>query len=101
MFDTSFSNAFTIQLYITNDACQPQMDPHNCYFEHLIIHTENLTIPLDRHILQNLRIFFCHIRFAQRLTHFENCCYHSSKKQGLICGFSLHLSQYSVHKYDS
>ena len=52
MFDTSLSNAVTIQLYITNDACQPQMDPHNCYFEHLIIHTENSTIPFDRHTLQ-------------------------------------------------
>ena len=31
MFDASLSNAVTIQLYITNDACQPQMDPHNCY----------------------------------------------------------------------
>ena len=47
--DTSLSNAVPIQLYITNDACQPQMDPHNCYFEHLIIQTENLTIPFDRH----------------------------------------------------
>ena len=27
------------------------MDPHNCYFEHLIIHTEKLTIPFDRHTL--------------------------------------------------
>ena len=52
MFDASLSNAVTIQLYITNDACQPQMDPHNCYFEHLIIHTENLTITFDRHTFQ-------------------------------------------------
>ena len=52
MFDASLSDAVTIQLYITNDACQPQMDPHNCYFEHLIIHTENLTISFDRHTLQ-------------------------------------------------
>ena len=52
MFDASLSNAVTIQLYITNDACQSQMDPHNCYFEHLIIHIENLTIPFDRHTLQ-------------------------------------------------
>ena len=52
MFDASLLNAVTIQLCITNDACQPQMDPHNCYFEHLTIHTENLTIPFDRHTLQ-------------------------------------------------
>ena len=52
MFDTSLSNAVKIQLYITNDACQTHMDPHNCYFEHLIIHTENLTIHFDRHTLQ-------------------------------------------------
>ena len=50
-FDTSLSNVVTIQLYITNDACQPQMDPHNCYFEHLIIHTEKFTILFDRHTL--------------------------------------------------
>ena len=52
MFDASLSNAVTIQLYITNDAFQPQMDLHNCYYEHLIIHTENLTISFDRHTLQ-------------------------------------------------
>ena len=52
MFDAFLSNAVTIQLYITNNACQPQMDPHNFYFEHLIIHTENLTIPFDRHTFQ-------------------------------------------------
>ena len=52
MFDISLSNAVTIQLGITNDACQPQMDPHNCYFERLITHTENLTIHFDRHTLQ-------------------------------------------------
>ena len=37
---------------ITNDACQPQMDPPKCYFEDLIMHTENLTISFDRHTLQ-------------------------------------------------
>ena len=52
MSDASLSNAVTIQLYITNDACQLQMDPHICYFEHLIIDTENLTISFDRHTLQ-------------------------------------------------
>ena len=52
MFDTYLSNAVTIQLYITNDACQPQIYSHNCYFEHLMILTENLTIPFDRHTLQ-------------------------------------------------
>ena len=25
------------------------MDPHNCYFEYLIIHSEYLIIPFDRH----------------------------------------------------
>ena len=106
--DTSLLNVVTIQLYIANDACQPQIDPHNCYFEHLIIHTEKLTIPFDRHTLQwwlsqNLGNGFCQICFVQRWTHFENCCHHLSKKVGLIWqqgGFSLHWLQYSVHKCD-
>ena len=34
-----------MQLYITNDACQHQMDKHNCYFAYLIIY-------FDRHTLQ-------------------------------------------------
>ena len=65
-----FSNAGTIQLCITNDACQPQMDPHSCYFEYLIIHCEYLIIPFDRHtsqwrLSQNLGNGFCHICFVQ------------------------------------
>ena len=36
----------------TKDACQPQMDQHNCYSEYLIFHFEYLINPFDRHTLQ-------------------------------------------------
>ena len=89
-----------MQLYITNDAFQPRMDSHNCYFEYLIIY-------FDRHTLQwwlsqNLGNGFCQICFVQRWTYFENCC-HLCPKRGLIWqqgGFSLNWLQYSIHKCD-
>ena len=84
------------------------MDPHNCYFEYWIIHSEYLVIPFDRHTKKN--------RDSHKVLEMVYVRYVLSKdelilktvaiffqKADLIWqqgGFSLNLSQYSIHKCD-
>ena len=51
MFDTSLFKCSYNPIF-ANDVCQPQMVPHNYYFEYLIIHSEYLIIAFERHTLQ-------------------------------------------------
>ena len=77
-----------MQLYITNNACQPQMDKHNCYFAYLIILTD-IPYNSDSHKILEM-VFVRYVLFKDELILKTVAIF--VKKAGLIWrqgGFSL------------
>ena len=89
-----------MQLYITNDACQPQMDKHNCYFAYsiwLFILTDILYNGDSNKILETVVVR--HVLFKDELILKTVAIF--VQNAGLIWqqgGFTLNWLQYSVHK---
>ena len=78
-----------MQLCITNDACQLQMDPHNCYFEYLIICFTDIPYNGDSHKILEM-VFVRYVLFKDELI--LKIVAISAQKAGLIWqqgGFSL------------
>ena len=89
-----------MQLYITNDACEPQMDKHNCYFAYSIWLFILTDIPYNgdsNKILET--VFVRYVLFKDELILKTAAIF--IQKAGLTWkqgGFSLNWLQYSIHK---
>ena len=55
-----------MQLYVTNDACQPQIDKHNCYFAYLIIILTDILYNGDSHKILEM-VFVRYVLFKDEL----------------------------------
>ena len=89
-----------MQLYITNDACQRQIDKHNCYFAYLNIYFDRNT--LQWWLSQILEMVFVRYVLFKDEVILETVAIFV-QKAGLIWqqgGFSLTWLQYSIHKCD-
>ena len=55
-----------MQLYVTNDACQLQIDKHNCYFAYLIIILTDILYNGDSHKILEM-VFVRYVLFKDEL----------------------------------
>ena len=89
-----------MQLYITKDACQPQMDKHNCYFVYSIWLFILTDVPYNGDSNKILEaVFVRYVLFKDDLILKTVAIF--VQNVGLIWqqgDFSLNLLQYSIHK---